>query len=160
MRRRLREEISLLWHTSALRVEAPSPLDEVRSVMAFFDESLFVIDAAAVPRDGPGARPRRRRAAARTPRRAATAASPARGRRGGAFLRLGSWVGGDRDGNPNVTADTTREAMRIQADHVLRGYERVARRLMQTVAADRARARGSDPGLRAAWRKTRASCRR
>src|SRR4029453_9807483 len=45
-----------------------------------------------------------------------------------AYLRWGSWVGGDRDGNPSVTAETTRAAMAIQADHVLRGLERVTRR--------------------------------
>ena len=36
-----------------------------------------------------------------------------------AFLRLGSWVGGDRDGNPTVTAQTTRDAVAIQSAHVL-----------------------------------------
>ena len=41
VRRRLREEISLLWRTSDLRVVAPSPLDEVRTAMTFFDETLF-----------------------------------------------------------------------------------------------------------------------
>src|SRR4029453_11660444 len=46
-----------------------------------------------------------------------------------AYLRWGSWVGGDRDGNPSVTAETTRAAMAIQADHVLRGLERVTRRV-------------------------------
>jgi phosphoenolpyruvate carboxylase len=45
------------------------------------------------------------------------------------YLRWGSWVGGDRDGNPNVTAETTRAAMAIQADHVLRGLEAVTRRV-------------------------------
>src|SRR4029453_33092 len=44
------------------------------------------------------------------------------------YLRWGSWVGGDRDGNPSVTAETTRSAMAIQADHVLRGLEAVTRR--------------------------------
>ncbi|HEX2375634.1 MAG TPA: phosphoenolpyruvate carboxylase, partial [Actinomycetota bacterium] len=43
--------------------------------------------------------------------------------------RWGSWVGGDRDGNPSVTAETTRAAMAIQADHVLRGLEAVTRRV-------------------------------
>ena len=43
IRRRLREEISLLWRTSALRMERPSPLDEVRNALLFFDESLFVV---------------------------------------------------------------------------------------------------------------------
>src|SRR6202000_775267 len=37
------------------------------------------------------------------------------------FLRFGSWVGGDRDGNPTVTAAITREAAVIQAEHALRG---------------------------------------
>ena len=46
LRRRLREEITLLWHTGDLRAIAPTPLDEVRSELAIFDETLFV----AIPR--------------------------------------------------------------------------------------------------------------
>lgn len=136
-RRRLREEITLLWRTSALRLERPSPLDEVRTLLVFFDESLFVVT------------PRLYRALdaavdlARAGRRAGMAAGPARdsGRTGTRppgvepFLRWGSWVGGDRDGHPHVTAETTRQAARIGADHVLHGYEAVCRRLMYTVSA-------------------------
>ena len=43
IRRRLREEISLLWRTADLRSVAPTPLDEVRTAMAYFDETLFTV---------------------------------------------------------------------------------------------------------------------
>ncbi|MBA2373794.1 MAG: phosphoenolpyruvate carboxylase, partial [Chloroflexi bacterium] len=43
IRRKLREEITLLWRTSDLRTVAPTPLDEVRSAMTFFDATLFTV---------------------------------------------------------------------------------------------------------------------
>jgi phosphoenolpyruvate carboxylase len=134
VRRQLRQEITLLWHTSPLRVQAVTPLDEVRSVMAFFDESLFVVtprlyrvlDGALdeAPESGVNRGPARD-----------TGQTGTRPPRVVPFLEWGSWVGGDRDGNPYVTADITRQAVRIQADHVLRGYEAVVHRLSQTIAA-------------------------
>ena len=119
IRRRLREEITLLWRTSDLRAVAPAPLDEVRTEMAVFDATLFTL------------MPRLYRAvdAALDPDTAC--ASP----RVPAFVRFGSWVGGDRDGNPAVTAEMTGRTLRIQSEHVLHGYEAVALRLMQTVSA-------------------------
>src|SRR3954451_3007282 len=132
VRRRLREEITVLWRTSDLRVVAPTPLDEVRTAMAFFDATLFTViprlyralDAAL---DGPGS--------GRAPAPASdTGRTGTRPPRVGAFLRPGSWIGGDRDGNPGVTAEITERTVRIHADHVLRGYEAVAPRLMQLVA--------------------------
>jgi len=112
--RRLLEEITGLWRTAQLRRDRPSPLDEVRSVMAVFDATLFRLVPAtyrsleqALAGEATGTRP-----------------PPFR-----PYLRWGSWVGGDRDGNPNVTAATTRAAMAIQADHVLRGLEAVTRRV-------------------------------
>jgi phosphoenolpyruvate carboxylase len=145
IRRRLREEISLLWRTADLRSVAPTPLDEVRTAMTFFDETLFTV----APRlyravDGaldPPAEAERRRALGRTGRLAAADPSAPDAKRTGArpplvpaFLRWGSWVGGDRDGNPAVTAETTGHVLRIHADHVIHGYEAVTTRLMQTIA--------------------------
>jgi len=131
-RRRLREEITLLWRTSDLRIVSPAPLDEVRTAMAFFDATLFTVvprlyralDAALDPPTGRAAGPA-----------ADTGRTGTRAPRVGPFLDLGSWIGGDRDGNPGVTAEITARTLRIHADHVLRGYEAVATRLMQTVAA-------------------------
>jgi phosphoenolpyruvate carboxylase len=111
-RRELREQIDLLWRTSQLRVKAMDPIDEVRTVMTAFDETLFRVvpavyrelDRAVAETAGPG--------------------SPAQ-----AFLRFGSWVGADRDGNPFVTAQVTRETATIQADHVLRALENATTRI-------------------------------
>ncbi len=132
VRRRLREEITVLWRTADLRVVRPTPLDEVRTAMAFFDATLFTViprlyrslDAALDPPTGraPGPASDTGRTGTRPPRV-------------GSFLRPGSWIGGDRDGNPGVTAEITARTLRIHADHVLRGYEAVATRLMQTIAA-------------------------
>ncbi|HKB34620.1 MAG TPA: phosphoenolpyruvate carboxylase [Candidatus Dormibacteraeota bacterium] len=120
-RRRLLEEIDLLWRTGQLRSTQVRALDEVRSVMAIFDETLFRavpeiyrdLDAALGPGDA-GLRP---------------PIAPA-------FVRLGSWVGGDRDGNPAVTAQVTVDAMEIQADHVLRGLETALLRVGRSLTAD------------------------
>jgi phosphoenolpyruvate carboxylase len=135
LRRKLREEISLLWRTSSVRKTAPTPIDEVRTALAFFDETVF----RAVPRVY--------RAFDRAMDRARLGARGNRGGpvgdlglsgtrppRGSAFLRWGSWIGGDRDGNPTVTAEITRQVPRIHADHVLRGYEAVATRLLTTLS--------------------------
>ena len=100
---------------------------------------------SASSRASPGARRRARprrptrgrgRRVRRAPARPPTPGGPARARRCvPAFLRWGSWIGGDRDGNPSVTAEMTERTLRIHADHVLRGYEAVATRLSQTIAA-------------------------
>ena len=139
VRRRLREEITLLWRTADLRTTAVSPLDEVRTALAFFDETLFTVIArlyrqadAALDQLG---------SAAGTPGGGGTAEAADTGQTGTRpphvvpFLAWESWIGGDRDGNPSVTAEVTERTLRIHADHVLRGYEAVATRLSQTIAA-------------------------
>ena len=140
-RRRLREEITLLWRTADLRTVAPSPLDEVRTALAFFDETLFgvvprVYRAADAALDG-GTRRRTRpgTGGAGGGEATDTGSTGTRPPAIAPFISWGSWIGGDRDGNPAVTSDVTDRTLRIHADHVLRGYEAVARRLSQTIAA-------------------------
>jgi phosphoenolpyruvate carboxylase len=116
VRRRLREEIGLLWLTSPLRVKPIGPVDEVRTVMAVFDDTLFslapafyrVLDQAC--RGLPGA-------------------SDEPAPMVSACLRFGSWVGADRDGNPTVTAQVTRDAAAIHAEHALRALENATIRI-------------------------------
>ena len=137
LRRRLREEITILWHTGDLRAVTPTPLDEVRSALAIFDETLFTVVPGfqrALDRalDAVGQGP----AATASPALATDAgASGTRPAAAPAVLRFGTWIGADRDGHPGVTAEVTLHAARLQADHLLHGYEAVATRLMQTVAA-------------------------
>ncbi len=160
IRRRLREEITILWRSSAVRRLAPSPIDEVRTALAFFDETVFravprvyrafdrALDRAYGLPGGAGASGAASGAKSGAASGAAGGGPSGRdgaiggddGRTGtrpshlAAFLRWGSWIGGDRDGNPTVTAELTRGVPRIHADHVLRGYEAVATRLLATIA--------------------------
>jgi phosphoenolpyruvate carboxylase len=124
LRRQLREEIAVLWRTAELRRRVPRPIDEVRTAMVVFDETLYRV----------------------APRHYRMLGSVLAGRRAPRlrdlqppvippFLHFGSWIGGDRDGHPAVTAEVTAETIRIHADHVLRGHEAVATRLSQTLAA-------------------------
>ncbi|GAA3928842.1 phosphoenolpyruvate carboxylase [Microbacterium soli] len=134
-RRRMLEEIDTLWRTAPLRAQKPSPTDEVRTVMGVFDETLFTtiphvyrrIDDALRGDDAGSTAP----------------LVPA-------FVRVGSWVGGDRDGNPYVTADLTREAADIAAEHVLRGLESALDRIGRTLTLD---AQGTPPSaeVEALW---------
>src|SRR5205085_2726618 len=93
-RRRLREEITLLWRTADLRATAVSPLDEVRTALAFFDETLFTVvpdvyrQADAALDGGPTAAGGEAADAGR---------SGTRQPRIVPFLAWESWIGGDRD---------------------------------------------------------------
>ena len=137
--RSLRENIDLLWRTSQLRAQPMDPIDEVRTVMTAFDETLFGVvpdvyaelDRALAGDDGG-------RAPTQVP----------------AFLRFGSWVGGDRDGNPFVTAQITRETAVIQSQHALRALEAATARIGRALTLDEATT-PPGTGLRAPWRPRR-----
>ncbi|HMR48337.1 MAG TPA: phosphoenolpyruvate carboxylase [Arachnia sp.] len=133
--RRLLEEIDTLWRTAPLRSSQPVPEDEVRSLMAIFDETLYTtvpriyryVDDALEPE---------------TAGRREPLVKP--------FIRLGTWVGADRDGNPFVTPSVTTRAAAIASDHVLRGLEHTATAVARSVTLD---AEGTPPSgaLTALW---------
>src|SRR6478609_6232156 len=119
--RRILEEIDTLWRTSPLRAQKPTVLDEVRTVMNIFDTTLFDTFPTVYRRlddwlSGEGAG--RREPAVRP------------------FVRLGSWIGGDRDGNPNVTAEVTRAAAEVKHQPHRRALRMVAERLAATRRRD------------------------
>jgi len=101
--RRIDELLDIIWQTDELRRAKPDPVDEARSILYFLGEMLEEgvpellddIDAALAShgeRLDPKSQP----------------------------VRFGSWVGGDRDGNPNVTPDTTCEVLDFQRSRALR----------------------------------------
>ncbi|MDU9005249.1 phosphoenolpyruvate carboxylase [Sedimentitalea todarodis] len=102
----IESEIDLLWLTGELRLERPTPVDEIEWGLQFFRDSLF----DAVPQlydrfqvavsDRYGEMPESR-----------------------PCVRFHSWIGGDRDGNPNVTSQITKTALARSRATVLDKYQ-------------------------------------
>ena len=141
-RRRCAARSSSAWETDEVRQQRPTPLDEVRSGLIVFEQSLW----HALPRY---VRERRSRAARRTGRALPLDAAP---------VRFGSWIGGDRDGNPNVTPRghaARRACCRAgwRPISILQGDRRAARR-----AVDDARHAGAARARRRRARSRIASC--
>ena len=134
----LRIEIAAAWETSEIRKRRPSPIDEARSGLVVFEQTLWdtlprflrVLDAALVKHTG---------------RALPLEAAP---------VRFGSWIGGDRDGNPAVTAAVTETVTLLTrwqaASLYLREIEALRSELSMTDASSelRARAPGADEPYR------------
>jgi phosphoenolpyruvate carboxylase len=92
--RALRREVLILWKTSELRTEKPTVADEIDNGLAYFRSTFLSIlpPLYAALEDRIGER---------------VCLPP--------FLRIGSWIGGDRDGNPHVTHEVTARAVERQA---------------------------------------------
>jgi len=114
---RLAETIDLLWQTDELRLGRPEPLDEAVNSIYYLDELLqdtvpevLASFANEVKRLGvelsPNAKP----------------------------LSFGTWIGGDRDGNPNITADVTKSAILLQNSHFTRAINRHLDELRQSLS--------------------------
>ena len=114
----LRNEIELLWMTGELRLTKPTVPQEVFWGLHFFNETLF----EAVP----DLLDKVERVLAQYYPWERWAVPP--------FFQFGSWVGGDRDGNPFVTNDVTRSTLLENRLTVLRRYRRRLDDLMRTLS--------------------------
>ncbi|RWZ58096.1 phosphoenolpyruvate carboxylase [Halobacillus fulvus] len=111
----LQNEVTVLWQTDELRDRKPTVMDEVRNGLYYFDQTLFDVLPDIhqelefrLEEHYPGEKwdvPN--------------------------FLRFGSWIGGDRDGNPNVTPEITWETLEKQRELILKKYENVLVELMK-----------------------------
>jgi phosphoenolpyruvate carboxylase len=103
----LRRAVLTLWQTSILRRTRLKVVDEVANGLSYYDYTFLrelprlygVLEDQLASSDGGWQ-------AVELP----------------SFLRLGSWIGGDRDGNPFVTAETLRQALRLQSRRALSFY--------------------------------------
>ena len=101
--RRIAETVDLIWQTDELRTGRPKPIDEARSTMFYFDQMFTdVIPDLLEEYDDQ---------IQRIGMDVAETHSP---------IRFGTWVGGDRDGNPYVTPDVTMAVLEMQHEHGLR----------------------------------------
>jgi phosphoenolpyruvate carboxylase len=106
----LRRAVLTLWQTNLLRRTKLTVLDEVANGLSFYDYTFLhevprlhcALEDRLHAEDAPDDRGAREELAS--------------------FLRMGSWIGGDRDGNPFVTAEVMRGTLRLQAARVLRFY--------------------------------------
>ena len=111
----IREVITSLWVSEEVRSRRPSVLDEVRNGLYFFESSLWDV----VPR------------LYRDLEDALRDQYPDDVFDVPSFLRFGSWIGGDRDGNPSVTARVTEHTLRLHKDTALALYEGSLRALQR-----------------------------
>jgi phosphoenolpyruvate carboxylase len=96
----LRSRVTQLWQTRMLRTAKLTVLDEIENALSYY-RSTFLRQIPKMYRELESALP---------------------GHAIASFFRMGNWIGGDRDGNPFVTAETLQMALARQSETVLRFY--------------------------------------
>ena len=124
---RLAETVDLLWQTDELRLGRPEPLDEAMNALYYLDE-LAKNTVPEVLNDF--ARELKRLDIQLPP-----TARP---------LTFGTWIGGDRDGNPNITPEVTEAAVVLQVGHAIRVTIAAMDRLRQMLSVSDRIAGASD----------------
>lgn len=107
-------EVLTIWQTDLLRRTKLQIVDEIQNGLSYYDQTFFevlpnfyvalenILKELEMPVDSGSIKP---------------------------FLRMGSWIGGDRDGNPFVTADVLKTTLRKQNAHILTHYLEETHRL-------------------------------
>ena len=127
----LAEIVDLLWQTDELRVDRPEPLDEAMNALYYLDD----LARTTVPEVLNEFAHELKRLGVDLP----VTAKP---------LTFGTWIGGDRDGNPNITPEITKAAVTLQVAHAIRTTIAAMDQLRQMLSVS-TRITGATPELSA-----------
>ena len=121
-------EITLLWHTGEIHLDKPTVQEEVQNGLFYFRETFYHVVPKLYGRL----------------RRALCAGRPNSDVVVPPFLQFGSWIGGDRDGNPAVTAQETEASALARKDLILHLYTESLDRLIVSLSPSKLRNRITD----------------
>lgn len=128
IRRNLLGEVTALWQSDELRRRKPTVMDEVRNGLYYIDETLFEV-LPVVHQELT---------------RCLNRIYPEKKWQVPSFLRFGSWIGGDRDGNPSVTPDVTWNTLVLQRNLIIRKYKEALQSLIKKLSYSTRRVSISD----------------
>ncbi|PZE19531.1 phosphoenolpyruvate carboxylase [Paenibacillus xerothermodurans] len=115
LRDKLLGEVVALWQTDELRDRKPTVLDEVKNGLYYFDETLFEVLPEVY----------------QELERCLKKYYPEKDWHVPIYMKFGSWIGGDRDGNPSVTSNITWQALTLHRQLALEKYAALLREFLQ-----------------------------